>query len=866
MSDHITVLRSIKGARLTKNWVYDPLLGTTEIEGYEDAKTFDASRLAIADLKQLHRALEQLAGEPSCCVIRGTYSSAHADRVHRNTESTVDTPHHWVMIDVDKWPWEPHDEEHPSEAAKFFVEQCLPSEFHDRDFIYQASASAGAPGTEGVLKAHLWFWLETPYDSPTLREWAKKLQYVDPAVFRQVQPHYVADPVGDLTGCSLEGARLVFVQGAERAVPLDLGAIALTAGPKSPAGDSGAEVDLGDIRSVVPDYDLARVRDEIMVHLDPDMGHDDWVQTGMALHHQFDGSEEALELWDTWSAGSGKWTAGGCAERWPSFNETRSAGTGAITLRWLLGLTKEARAKAAAVVARVEQQPGVGHADAAIFKLALELGEPVAEVAEAIEWSAKRFESTVRRVAFDPSRSKYTVMTRSGGLVIADKSNAAMILRQHDMDHFFDRAKLEARAAASPGCQAVAPAKRDAWIAARGGQLVGEVLALAQAHRQFDTVSAEVEMFETRGRMRLADRALALIYPHEPLREAPVDSRLIADYLQHFPQAEEFIELLVAARFASDRKNAYLWLNAESDWGKNLLLGALSAHGLCLTTSVEEIQRAASGGPVGLTLAAARRVWVLAVDEFKGIVSEVKKLDNGLEFSPKNQARVAVKLYLKMFLSAEDVPSLSGGDSGTDAQFINRFMRLSLAGKITMRPLFAQSKAAYAAALAAWVAVEVNRRVAEYLALGEGGARQRADETLARLHRAWRLVGESEGNLDDRIPEIARQFVADMTEAFGQVNDVIGVRSRTRIQQIAAEHVLQKDNVLYLRNASKAVSDWIEATHTKGEAAKIGYKKSRLLNELGVSTVHRFNGSLAKVRTLGSVVTQEDDVTEQLPL
>jgi len=35
--------------------------------------------------------------------------------------------------------------------------------------------------------------------------------------------------------------------------------------------------------------------------IDPDCSYDDWISVGMALHDGFDGSDEGLQLWDTWS-------------------------------------------------------------------------------------------------------------------------------------------------------------------------------------------------------------------------------------------------------------------------------------------------------------------------------------------------------------------------------------------------------------------------------------------------------------------------------------------------------------------------------------------------------------------------------------
>lgn len=49
--------------------------------------------------------------------------------------------------------------------------------------------------------------------------------------------------------------------------------------------------------------------------------YDNWLQVGMALHHQFAGDVEGLNIWDTWSASSAKYKPGVCATKWATFGK-----------------------------------------------------------------------------------------------------------------------------------------------------------------------------------------------------------------------------------------------------------------------------------------------------------------------------------------------------------------------------------------------------------------------------------------------------------------------------------------------------------------------------------------------------------------
>jgi len=101
--------------------------------------------------------------------------------------------------------------------------------------------------------------------------------------------------------------------------------------------------DFADYSPPIEDWDLARVETELLPRLDPECGYNDWLQVGMALHHQFGGDVEALDLWDRWSDNDGKCSAyavGECAKKWDSFHG--SSGTTLRTLVFKVNKLKEA--------------------------------------------------------------------------------------------------------------------------------------------------------------------------------------------------------------------------------------------------------------------------------------------------------------------------------------------------------------------------------------------------------------------------------------------------------------------------------------------------------------------------------------------
>ena len=108
-------------------------------------------------------------------------------------------------------------------------------------------------------------------------------------------------------------------------------------------GGSAGEDAFANLKSPLDGWDLDRVVDEVLVHLDPDVGYGEWLKVGAALHHQGAGDPDWLEAWDNWSSGSGKWVEGYCGSKWDSFSTGRPGGRGAVTLASLLHMTKDKR-------------------------------------------------------------------------------------------------------------------------------------------------------------------------------------------------------------------------------------------------------------------------------------------------------------------------------------------------------------------------------------------------------------------------------------------------------------------------------------------------------------------------------------------
>ena len=202
MADELTVLTETRGRRATK-LLRRASSGAWLKEDYDDLKYFTLSTAPVADVRDLHRELEKLRGATSSIVIRG---AAHNDIdrqgvVQRKLENFGGTrgatPRHWVLLDFDKVEAPDFIDlvDHPEGAIEWLIGEHLPECWQDVSCVWRLSASAGT--ADGVVSAHLWFYLSEATCGGDLADYFSRFApSVDLAPVRNdVQPHFVADTV-----------------------------------------------------------------------------------------------------------------------------------------------------------------------------------------------------------------------------------------------------------------------------------------------------------------------------------------------------------------------------------------------------------------------------------------------------------------------------------------------------------------------------------------------------------------------------------------------------------------------------------------------------------------------------------------------
>lgn len=76
--------------------------------------------------------------------------------------------------------------------------------------------------------------------------------------------------------------------------------------------------------------------------LDPDMGREDWIKVGLAIHLECDGDDTGLAIWDEWSSKGGKYSGRDDLEYQYNSFRGQVAGKRPVTMRTVLKMAKEA--------------------------------------------------------------------------------------------------------------------------------------------------------------------------------------------------------------------------------------------------------------------------------------------------------------------------------------------------------------------------------------------------------------------------------------------------------------------------------------------------------------------------------------------
>ena len=350
---------------------------------------------------------------------------------------------------------------------------------------------------------------------------------------------------------------------------------------------------------------------------------------------------------------------------------------------------------------------------------------------------------------------------------------------------------------------------------------------------QRDKLRSRVDMFAKRPRMEWFNDSVTNVYIWHPVKaDCEPQQQIVEDYIQHFPMCDNLLQQIVAARFASDRKNCFTWLRADSDWGKGLFTGALRDLGLLVELSVAETEKAFEGSPMAKDASLFTHAFIVNFNEFKMVKSELKQIENELPISPKNQLMQTVDIYHKLFTSAESVDSLAG-EAGVEDQFANRFSYIDGKGSIGQRHMFnTVGKHVYFKSVKAMIANRINELVTYYVSLGEEESCIQADRFVDEFHSKYG-IGQTFERVSSNLPNIVQSFKEWV------------ISTHTAAFHGAETDLYFHEGAYFLKRSASIFERWVDETYGRAEKFTILKKKKEILHQMGEGkpvTVHRING------------------------
>jgi len=243
------------------------------------------------------------------------------------------------------------------------------------------------------------------------------------------------------------------------------------------------------------------------------------------------------------------------------------------------------------------------------------------------------------------------------------------------------------------------------------------------------------------------------------------------------------------------------------------------------------------GRPVGRSAEDFKRAFVLLIDEFKTVKSELKQLQSQITLSPKNQLSCTVEIFAKVFTSAESVGSLVT-ENGVEDQFANRMSIFQEAGDITKRRLFQEvGNSRYFRAVLAYAACSLNSGIGAMQLLGREEAEAHAEACLNGFIKLHGLDTVYE-RFSDSLPALAAEIVEYFTDGDGSMSSP----------------VINDHGAVYLRSPAKAVDDYLVEHYDLSQITAFRRKKDELIKLMSAdgkgSIAHRINGKAVKAAML----------------
>ena len=564
---------------------------------------------------------------------------------------------------------------------------------------------------------------------------------------------------------------------------------------------------------------------EILSYIDPDQSYDDWIKVIAGVKEHFNGSELGLMILNRWSKPEQHDCTFEILEY--KYNSFKVGKSGGATFASVCDMARKAGADLSAIAKRHNEK-----------RLLTETGKILCQK---IESSLQKLlnvdDEVLASFKIDPVAIDKMIQ---GSFYNPDSNKIFLLNKRHDLIKFNEKdiwkslchtfgavqnidavVAVAHELAESKGLQ-----KADHNKLVKASTAIAEttVLDYIKYYNQRDSIEWRVDMFAKNGRIEVKEDFARVILPHSPfsspIAATVINEEVVEDYKQHFKRFDELLDFIVASRFATDRKKAYLWIKAGSDWGKGFFSDLLGYIGTTVSLKPTQVESIFSGSPVSIDPKSFKRAFALIFNEFKTVKSELKELEKEIPVSAKFKMSSNVEVYAKLFFSAENVAALNG-DNGVEDQFANRMSIFEEFGDLKDRKLFNEiGKHYYFQSVLAYTIQKLNREVARIVAMGRDGAANYGNQYLDDFIKKYGLDTLYK-RYSDVLPEIAEEMI-DWLKRQWLDDDFSFNRPRQ-------PEIVKVENDWYLRSPSKAVDLFIDSYFDHSTQQSFRFKKDEII-------------------------------------
>ena len=366
------------------------------------------------------------------------------------------------------------------------------------------------------------------------------------------------------------------------------------------------------------------------------------------------------------------------------------------------------------------------------------------------------------------------------------------------------------------------------------------LITYIKIHNTFENIRFENDVFAKKSDVKIdrIRKEIVFVRNHLIVRKPNslniTDSekeKIINDYKEHWGEnyLQDFIDYIVAVRFAQDRKLSYLNLNAPSNWGKSFLMGVCEELYISTEVRVSDLREDKASG---LSVNSVLNSFVLFIDEFKKFTNVLFKYTHNIIIEEKFRQAVKVPSYAKILLNADESESFS---YAVDDQIKNRVLVMKIKSDIKLddRDLYKKNSYVYKAVIKEFFYNEITKRIENYKSLGKIESVAEAERKLRELKEKYKI--ESDFNINDLIKNTIAEFILNLKNK--QEEEYNNFENKIKDKIIFDSHFV------YIKSPVKTILQILKEELDDAEFKKVEYKKAQLHKILDTEQkVYKLNG------------------------